>query len=110
MPSPTSSTRPTSRLSIPVFSPVISCSITETISSTLNAITAPLDELVPDVQQARSDTRVVDPILNADDQPAQDGRIDNFLKHRLALADLADVLAQSFALVVGQRHRGADVD
>src|SRR5262245_27261963 len=111
MPSPTSSTRPTSRAliaSLPVL--LISSEITETISPTLNAMTAPLDQLVPDRLQPRADAGVVDPVADADHQPAQQVGVDGFLEHRLELADGADVLLDAPAFLVRQRHRRADVD
>src|SRR5262249_51934095 len=91
---------------------VISSLMTETISSTLNAMTAPLDDVVPNVEQARAEAGIVYPVLHADDQAAQDGRIDRLLKDRLALTGGggADVRADAIALRVVQGHGRADVD
>src|SRR4051812_18667760 len=110
MPSPTSSTVPVSRASTPVLAPRISCSSTETISSTLNAMTAPLDQLIPDVLQARADAGVVDPVLNADDQAAQDVGVDLLVEDRLDGHHGADVVLDPAPLLVGQGHGRADVD
>src|SRR5215472_9950238 len=110
MPSPTSSTVPVSRASMPVRDWRISCSRTETISSTLNAMAAPLDQLVLHRLEAGADAGVVDPVLDADDQAAEDGGIDGLLEDRLEVGDGADVLAEPVALLVGQGDRRADVD
>src|SRR5262249_36716637 len=110
MPSPTSRTVPVSRASTPVLAPLISCSSTETISSTLNAMTAPIDELIPDVLQTGEDAGVVDPVLNADDQAAEDVGIDLLVEDRLDGDDGADVILDPIPLLVGQRHGRADVD
>src|SRR3954447_3044329 len=110
MPSPTSSTRPTSRAETSAPAPRISLASTETISPTLNAMTAPLDQLVPDGLQPGPHAGVVDPVADADDEPAQQVRVDRLLEHRLQVADCADVLLDPGALGVRQRHRRTDVD
>src|SRR5262249_8985273 len=111
MPSPTSSTRPPSRACRPVRVPSISALRTETISSTRNAMTAPLDELGADVVQAGADAGVVDPIAVPRHHPPDQVRVDALLQDWIDLvADHADVLAQAPALVVGQRHRRGDLD
>src|SRR5437588_9901724 len=110
MPSPTSSTRPTSRVSIPVRVCLISSLMTETISSTRNAMTAPLDQLSADLVQPGADAGVIDPVADPDDQPAQEFRLDLFFQQRLDLADRPHVVAQPGPLAVGQRNRRADLD
>src|SRR5687768_17119100 len=110
MPSPTSSTCPTSRVS-PRLSPVrvISCSMTEAISAALNLMAAPLFHLFPDGLQAGADAGVVDPVLDAHHQPAQQLRVDPGLQDGLAPEGLAQLLAQAVLLVVAQGHRRAHV-
>src|SRR3954453_23803414 len=84
MPSPTSSTWPTSREARPPLNCVISRSRTEVISATFSDdMTAPLDELAAHRLQAGADARVVHPVPHPDDQPAQDVRIDGFVENRL---------------------------
>src|SRR5262245_30775379 len=102
MPSPTSRTVPVSRASMPARAPSISREITETISSTLNAMAAPLDELVADLAQAGADAGVVDPVVDADDQAPEDGRVYRLLEDRHEVPHGADVGPQPVALGVGQ--------
>src|SRR4051794_12128998 len=83
MPSPTSSTRPVSRVSSWGPDRPISCSRTETISSALNLMTAPLDHLVPDVRKAGAHAGVVEPVPHAHHQPAQQVGVDARVEHRL---------------------------
>src|SRR5262249_1432337 len=101
MPSPTSRTVPVSRASTPVL---ISSTNTETISSTLNAMTAPIDELIPDVLEACEDAGVVDPVLNADDQAAEDVGIDLLVEDRLDGDHGTDVVLDPVPLLIRQRH------
>src|ERR1700730_2710324 len=104
MPSPTSSTRPTSWASRPPRTSWISLSSTETISLGLNRITASLDELVADLFQPRADAAVVQRVADLHGQAAQERGIDARLQHRLAAQRRPQLLAQLFLLVVGQRH------
>src|SRR3954452_3349700 len=110
MPSPTSSTSPTSRESVvrPHF--LISSSITEAISPGLNLMTAPLDQLVPDHFQAGADAGVVHPVPHAHPQPAQQVRVDPGLEDRLAPVGLTQLLPQALLLVLVQGHRRAHQD
>src|SRR5438105_4467201 len=110
MPSPTSSTRPTSRASSLARYWSISSRRTETISSALNLITASRDNLFADVGQLRTHRLVVDPVADADDQAPQQIRIDPSLEDRLLVELLPQLLAQPFAQIVGQRHRAGDLD
>src|SRR4051812_8465658 len=110
MPSPTSRTRPTSRASRPDLAPLISRSSTETISSTLNAMTAPLHQLLTDRLQAGTHAGVVDPILDANDDPAQNVGIDGFLEDRLQVRCLLDLRDDAVAFVLGQRHGRGHLD
>src|SRR4051812_31025056 len=71
MPSPTSRTRPTSRTSDPAPSPLISRWRTETISSGLNFMAAPGQQLISDGVDARSHRTVEDLVAHLDDHPAQ---------------------------------------
>src|SRR5437016_3460466 len=109
MPSPTSSTRPVSIASTPVLASWISLEMTETISPTLNAMTAPLDELVPDALEAGAHAGGVDPVADPHDQPAQQAGVQGLLQDRLAARDPLEVMIQPAALLVGQRDRRAHV-
>src|SRR5687767_10946605 len=64
MPSPTSSTRPTSRTSICDWKCSISCWTTEAISSALNLMDAPVDHLRPHLFQLHGDGRVIDGVAD----------------------------------------------
>src|SRR5579885_3126848 len=106
MPSPTSSTRPTSRVSSCWRYSLISCVRTDTISSVLNlAMTAPLDQLLANVLQPRPHRGVVQPVADAHHHAAQQRRIDARRQHRLLVVLLPQLLAQPLALVVRQRRR-----
>src|SRR5947209_17204596 len=105
MPSPTSSTRPTSRASSLARYWSISVWSTETISSALNLIAASFDDLVPDVLELGTDRAVIHPVADLHDEAAEQLRIDAGFQHRLLLELLAELLHQALALVVGQRHR-----
>src|SRR6516162_7206160 len=105
MPSPTSSTRPTSRAVTSWPESMISRSSTETISSALNLITTSLNELFADVVQPGADAGVVDPVVHLHDQAAQQVRVGAGLQDRLAAEGSAQLVAQPLLLVVGQGHR-----
>src|SRR5437660_488086 len=107
MPSPTSSTLPVSWDWTPVFTPTISCSITETISPTLNVMAAPLDEVVLNGLQPGAHAGVVDPIAHPHHEPTQQARIDGLLEDRLAPRDRLQVVIQFPPFLVGERHGGA---
>src|SRR5438132_355078 len=107
MPSPTSSTRPTSRASSLERYWSISVWRTETISSALNLITASRDELVSDTLKAGADRAVVEPVADADHQPTEQIGLHARVKERLQAEGVAELLAQAVALVVGQGHGGA---
>src|SRR5262245_9624121 len=110
MPSPTSSTRPTSCTSSLARYWLISVRRTETISSGLNLITASLDQLVAEGFDLVADTGVVLEVADAHGHAPEQVRIDARIQHRIALKHLADLADQAFALVVGQGHGGADPD
>src|SRR5438270_12758960 len=110
MPSPTSRTRPTSRASSLERYWSISVCRTETISSALNLITASRDQLVSDTLEAGADGAVVEPIADADHQPAEEVRIDLRSQERFAVQRVAELPAQALALVLGQGHGGPDLD
>src|SRR5438874_10802700 len=107
MPSPTSSTRPTSRDSSCWRYWPISCVSTDTISSVLNLdMSAPLDQLFANGLQPRPHRGVVEPVADANDDAAQEGRLDLGRQHRLLVVLGLQLLPQPLALVVRQR-RGA---
>src|SRR4051794_104254 len=110
MPSPTSSTRPTSRASMAARVPSISFTMTEMISSARNAMTAPLDQLIADHVELGADAGVIDPVADAHDQSAQQFRIHVFFEQRLDVRPRPHVVAQSPTLIARQRHRRAGHD
>src|SRR5262245_34708883 len=109
MPSPTSSTRPTSWARICSLKPTISRWRTETISSGLNLMIASLHQLLPDPVDARPDAGVVEPVADAQHEPAQQLGIDLRVQQRLALEDRADLLPDALLLVVVEGDCRADV-
>src|SRR5262249_51673097 len=105
MPSPTSSTRPTSRASSrspPTL--LISCSRTETISSALNLMTASLNQLVPNRLQPAAYGPIVQPVADADHQAAQQIGIDAGFQHGFAVVQRTQLVPQAVLLVFRQRH------
>src|SRR3954470_3417783 len=130
MPSPTSSTLPTSARSIWVRYVRISSSMTDAISSTLNLMNAPcLGLLLLDVSlaaldltrgarqqrlgqlvQARRQRGVDLPPLELDHHSGDQRRIDVLDQRRLAVDGGGDGVRQPGAQGVGERHGGADVD
>src|SRR5438445_9528791 len=109
MPSPTSSTRPTSRASRWARYWSISLWRTETISSALNLMTASLDDLFPDAFQALANGRIVDPVAHADHHAAEQIGIEPGLKQRLLVIALTQLSEQALALVLGKWHGGLDL-
>src|SRR5579884_1840031 len=105
MPSPTSRTRPTSRVSMPVRYCSISVWRTETISSALNLITASFNELVADLLELRANRGVVNPIAHADHEAANQVRLDSTFEDRLLTQAGAQLLDQLLALIGGQGDR-----
>src|SRR5437868_1122779 len=102
MPSPTSSTRPTSRAcSLGRYSS-ISDWRTETISSTLNLMTASRDQLVANGFELRAHRGVVQPVADADGQAAQQVGGDALFEDGFQAKGLAQLPQQAVALVVGK--------
>src|SRR5947207_1451499 len=110
MPSPTSSTRPTSRASSFERYCSISVCSTETISSALNLMTASQQDVVADVFQLGADRAVVLPIADADAQAGDQLRLYFQIQDRFAVQRSAELLLQALLLIVGQRHRRGDLD
>src|SRR2546421_5919596 len=106
MPSPTSSTRPTLRASMPAFELSISLARTETISLTFNAITAPLDELVADRAQPGAHAGVVAPVADLDRQPAQEVGAHRLVQDGLQRRHRPHVVGDAPPLLVGERQDG----
>src|SRR5947209_12924391 len=109
MPSPTSSTRPTSRPARRSLYLTISCSRTETISSGLNLMTAALQELVPNARETGADGRIVQPIADLHNQAADQVGIDAGFQHGFAVKGVAELVQQPLALVVGERDGAANL-
>src|SRR5262245_45581437 len=104
MPSPTSSTRPTSRTSWPAPISLISRRRTETISSGLNFIAAPRQQLISDSVDPRTDRAVEHLIADLDDHPAQEFRIDPHPDDRLQPGRLGDFLFPHLRVALVQRY------
>src|SRR5712692_659772 len=100
MPSPTSSTRPTSRASsCPRYCSISACN-TETISSALNLMTASRNELVPNGVEFGAHGGVIQPIADAHHHAAQKLRIKLRLQHRIQLQGIPQLLPQAIRLLV----------
>src|SRR3954453_2496911 len=98
MPSPTSSTRPTSVTSWPGPSRPISPRRTETISSGLNFIAAPRQQLIADRLDLETDRAIEDLVANLNDHPAQERRVDLGADDWIESGCLPDGLFQLFRL------------
>src|SRR5438034_10276426 len=110
MPSPTSSTWPTSVASLVLRYSVISFVSTEAISSALNPMPTALDDLIPNIQQPGPHRAVELPVEDAHHQAAQQFRIDLHVQHRLQVQGVVDILRQPLPLLVRQGHCGAHQD
>src|SRR5215210_4774893 len=108
IPSPTSSTRPTSRTSWPDPRPVISRWRTETISSGLNFIAAPRQQLIADGLDPVPDRAVEHLVADLDDHPAQKGLVHLGRDDRVEPGGLADRLVELLGLGVRQRDGRPD--
>src|SRR6478609_6416473 len=108
IPSPTSRTLPTSRTSWPPPSPPISRVRTETISSGLNFIAAPRQQLIADGLDPVPDRAVKDLVADLDDHPAQQGLVHLGRDDRVEPGGLADRLPELLGLGVGQRDGRPD--
>src|SRR5438874_9175715 len=103
MPSPTSSTRPTSRVSMEGRKSAISRSRTEAISAVFKAMSAPLVELVPYHLDPGADAGVVDVVADAHQQTAQDVGVDPEVQDGFPAEGPAQVVGQPAALLVRQQ-------
>src|SRR5436309_15317712 len=110
MPSPISSTRPTSRTSIWDWYCLISSLKTETISSALNLMAASRENVVADLVELGPYGRVVHHVADTDDQAAEQLGIDGGFQNGVHVEEVAQPLLQPLPLVVGQGHRRADRD
>src|SRR5262249_26886373 len=110
MPSPTSRTRPTSRVSSLARYWSISFVITETISSALNLMTATLHQLFAEHVEPGAHRTVEQPVAHAQDEAAEDAGIDGHVQQRLQFKGSAQVVHQALLLVLGKRHGRAHLD
>src|SRR5437763_3155607 len=110
MPSPTSSTLPTSRASTCWRYCSISLCRTETISSALNLMAASRDELVLDRFEPRLQRQVVEQVADLDLQPAEQVRVHHFDQDRLHPELLAGRRLDALALLVVERHGRAHLE
>src|SRR5438093_13471496 len=110
MPSPTSRTRPTSRVSSWVRYCSISRCRTETISSALNLMTAHLPELFAQIEDLGTHRAVEDEVADPQDHAAQELRLDLLVDDRLQAEGAAQVGQQPLGLLDGEGHGGAHLD
>src|SRR5262249_12089142 len=111
MPSPTSSTRPTSRVSSCWRYWSISLVRTERISLVLILdMATPLDQSFLDVLQPRPPRAAEQPVADAHHQAAQQRRVNPRRQDGLLLVLLAQLVQQPLALVVGQRYSAGHDD
>src|SRR5262249_42155279 len=109
MPSPISSTRPTSSARSLVRYCSISVWRTETISSGLNLITASLYELFADGVQPALDRRIEPPVAHLDDHAGDQVGIDACTEHGLHVELGPNFLSQCLGLVLRQWNGANDV-
>src|SRR2546421_1458452 len=110
MPSATSRTRPTSRVSSCERYCSISCWRTETISSVLNLATAQLPQFLAHVEDLGAHRAVEDKVGDAEDHAAKQVWLDALVQDRFEAEGLVQIVHQPLALVVGQGDRAADLD
>src|SRR5438128_1233648 len=110
MPSPTSRTRPTSRVSSWVRYCSISRCRTETISSALNLMTAHLPELFAQIEDLGTDRAVEDEVADPQDHAAQELPLDRLVDDGFQLESAAQVGHQPLGLLGSQGHGGVDLD
>src|SRR5947209_12816551 len=110
MPSPTSRTRPTSRVSSWVRYCSISRCRTETISSALNLMTAHLPQLFAQIEDLGADRLVEDEVADPQDHAAQELRLDLLVDDGFQAKGAAQVVHQPRGLLGRQPHGGADLD
>src|SRR5947209_19479654 len=104
MPSPISSTRPTSRTSIWDWYCLISSLRTETISSALNLMATSRENVVANLVELGPHRGVVHHVADADDHAAEQLGIDGGFQDGVHLEVFAQPLLQPLPLVVGQGH------
>src|SRR5262245_37432916 len=110
MPSPTSRTRPTSRTSWRAPRCLSSSRITEAISSGLNFIAAPRQELISDGVDPGPDRAVVDLVADLDDHAAQEVRVEPRDDDRVESGRLPDRLPERLGLLLRERDHRPDGD
>src|SRR5215203_2999906 len=110
MPSPTSSTRPTSVAWRRLLNWLISLERTETISSALNLMGASFQELVRELVEAGLHGAVELPVGDADEYPADQVRVNVLDQDRVLLERGPDFRLELLALGVVQRRGRDDVD
>src|SRR5262249_34843162 len=103
MPSPTSSTRPTSTTSTLLLYCSISLVRTEAISLALNLMTASHEDLIADVLEFRTHRGIVLPIADADANAGDQFGIGFQLEDGLEAPPTAELFLQMLALIVGER-------
>src|SRR5205085_11064422 len=101
MPSPTSRTRPTSRVSSWVRYCSISRCRTETISSALNLMTAHLPQLFAQIEDLGSHRAVEHEVADPQDHAAPELRLDLLVDDGFQVESAAQVAHQAFGLLGG---------
>src|SRR5580700_4851906 len=109
MPSPTSSTCPTSLVaSCPLKSSISFCR-TEAISSALNFMETPLLDALAQLRDARDQRAIVDGIGDPDHNSADQRRIDLGLENRVKRKRFGEAPAEAFLCLVAERQRRSNL-
>src|SRR4051794_11124033 len=110
MPSPTSSTRPTSVRVTSAWNFSISLWITELISSALNFMRLPFDQSMAELLESAAHRGVVYVVADLDDQPPDQGGIDLERQQGRRSEHAAEPVAERFTLRIVERDGRADED
>src|SRR4051794_35840513 len=110
MPSPTSSTRPTSVRVTWAWNCSISRWMTEVISSALNFMRLPFDQSLAELFESVSDRGVVQIVADLDDQPPDQGRVDRVPDDGRGADHPRQPLAERGPLPLVERDGGRDGD
>src|SRR3954452_245214 len=110
MPSPTSSTRPTSVRVTWAWNCSISRWITEVISSALNFMRLPFDQSLAELFESIADRGVVDVVADLDDEAPDQGGVDHQTDHGRGAKHPGEPVAERRLLGVVERDGRLDAD
>src|SRR3954453_20141444 len=105
MPSPTSSTRPTSVRVTWAWNCSISRWMTEVISSALNFMRLPFDQSLAELFQSVADRGIVEVVADLDDQAADQAGVDHVPDHGGGAQHRGEPVAERGPLAVVERDR-----